>query len=193
MRFIRGAIPEAADFAPHTGGWRPLREPSPWLAQLLSLPLGLAIVLAVMFAWLSIAEFSAPNGWSLLVSILLLLLLIPVHEAIHIALHPGHGTCASTIVGFWPKKLLFYAHYDDELARNRFIAILVAPFLVLTVAPVMVCVILAVTPFSLVSLTVVNGCASCMDLFGVLLVLAQIPSGAIVRNKGWRTYWRSPV
>ncbi len=35
-----------------------------------------------------------------------------------------------------------------------------------------------------------NALLSCGDLLGVGLDLWQIPANAIVRNKGWKTYWR---
>jgi len=38
------------------------------------------------------------------------------------------------------------AHYRDELSRNRFMLILAAPFLVLSVVPLILCTALSIAP-----------------------------------------------
>jgi hypothetical protein len=53
-----------------------------------------------------------------------LMALVVVHELIHAMVHPHGGKSDTTILGLWPSRLLFYAHYDGELTRYRFIAIL---------------------------------------------------------------------
>ena len=35
-----------------------------------------------------------------------------------------------------------------------------------------------------------NAFFACGDLFGIVIVLLQIPRAAIVRNKSWFTYWK---
>jgi hypothetical protein len=42
----------------------------------------------------------------------------------------------------------------------------------------------------LVFVVLVNGIGSSFDLLVIGMVLAQVPSNALVRNKGWITYWK---
>ena len=42
-------------------------------------------------------------------------------------------------------------------------------------------------------LALVNALASAGDVLGMLLIAWQVPAAAVVRNRGWRTYWKLPV
>jgi hypothetical protein len=189
MRFHIGPIPSNPDFAPDQT-WTALREPTPWVMQLFALPVGIALGAAVLGIWLwgtpiDAASFEAP--WACLLA---LLALVPAHELIHFAMHPRKGGPESSVLGFWPSRVLFYAHYFGELSRTRFIAILLMPLLVLTVLPLIVCCILGKASTILIVVSTINALAACGDVFGVLVLLFQVPARAVVRNQGWRTYWK---
>ncbi len=188
MRFRVGSVPETPGFDP-APPWHPLREPTPWLMQLYALPVGLIAFLFFGGLWflltpLKNASFDSP---ALLAA---LLICIPVHELIHALVHPGAGRSAQSVLGFWPTRLLFYAHYEGELSRSRFVAILVMPLLVISAIPLAVCAGLGVSSETIAFVSTMNAFCSCGDLFGVLLLLWQIPRAARVRNQGYRTYWR---
>src|SRR6185503_13338146 len=106
--------------------------------------------------------------------------------------HPGSGDSADSVLGFWPSRLLFYAHYVGELTRARFIAILLMPLLIISFVPLVVCAIIGHSSGLLAFSSALNALCACGDIFGVGLLLFQIPSDARVRNQGWRTYWRDP-
>mgnify|MGYP003578868581 CR=1 FL=1 len=53
--------------------------------------------------------------------------MIPIHELIHAFASPSFGTSDGTLPGIWPSRLLFYAHYEGEIARERFLGVLAAP------------------------------------------------------------------
>lgn len=44
---------------------------------------------------------------------------------------------------------------------------------------------------SLMGLSLFGSVSACGDLVGAALIFFQIPHSAIVRNKGWKTYWKS--
>lgn len=50
MRVHLGAIPSSPDFEAVTP-WKSLREPTPWLAQLIALPIGVVAGLVVTALW----------------------------------------------------------------------------------------------------------------------------------------------
>jgi hypothetical protein len=77
------------------------------------------------------------------------------------------------------------------MSRNRFIAILIAPFVVLSVLTLIVCAIAGITHPLPVTGSIVNALLACGDLLGVLLLLWQVPSHATIQNQTWRTYWHT--
>ena len=205
MRFHSGAVPEDPDFQPEAEGWRSIREPGPWMMQLIALPAAI-ILLLVSGALLYLVlpnQFSLdrqltgglPPGW--LVAILVLV--IPVHELIHAVLHPGWGFSSNSIIGLWSSRLLFYAHYEGAMSRNRFLLVFAGPYLVLSLLPVAAIAALRVLDASLGALAALAllslwaGALASGDFVGFWLILSQIPNGALVRNKGWKTYWKPPA
>jgi len=193
MNVHLGPIPDNPDFRPQDGRWQSLKEPSPWVAQLCAFPLAVAVFLGLMVAW----RIVIPSGFfvekvqqAMFLILPALLVAIPVHEAIHGMCHPYGGRSEATVFGFWPRKLLFYAHYDDEMSRNRFLLVLTAPFVVLTLGPLLISAAFSwIQPF-LISLSFANGVAASLDILGFALIGVQLPSSARLRNKGYRTWWR---
>lgn len=199
MRFHVGAIPESLDFHPETDGWNSLREPSPLLFQLWAMPVAVLNMVVLQALWkLLVPPFQATGGpWVGIGLLLVLLFFIPVHEVIH-ALAVPSGISEKTIIGAWPQKLLFYAHYDGAMPRNRFLLVFVAPFMVLSVLPVFVAAFIArllsdgTLPFILHVLVFLNGLAACGDVLAMGMIWKQVPKKALMRNQGWKTYWKLP-
>lgn len=188
MRFITGPIPDAPDFHPLEEGWNAIREPDPFWIQILAIPV-MAVTAVALFAVIETGTATASKDVFRFVGPMFLLM-IPIHELIHAFANPRFGFTSRTAVGVWPSHLLFYAHYDGELPRDRFLAILVAPTVVLTVLPLLVCVAFRLDAPAVAALAVANGIGAAGDLLGVGFVLAQIPRGTVIRNKEWRSYWK---
>jgi hypothetical protein len=190
VRFHVGPVPESGGFAPAEQGWEAMREPNPQLMQLVGLPfLALGVGLTIVaISELTNIDLRLPSAPRLL---LICLTVVPVHELIHVACYPRNQPGNSALIGFWPRRLAFYAHFDGAMRRNRFIAILLAPTLALTAVPVAFAAC-AGCAFPLIGeVAVANSVFAYGDLFGVFLVAIQVPRTAWVRNKGWRTYWRN--
>jgi hypothetical protein len=193
MRLHYGSIPETAGFEPEADGWRTIREPGPIALQVIAIPIATALALVWAICVLSFRQTTfLSQGVTIDISTLLLLILIvPVHELLHAVVHPGWGLSTSTIIGIWLSKGLFYAHYTGEMSRNRFLLVLVMPFLVLGVLPTVLIMLMPGLRQSLLWLSLFGSVFACGDLEGVGFILFQIPSSAIVRNQGWKTYWKS--
>ena len=116
--------------------------------------------------------------------------IVVVHELIHAAVHPMSGRSPHSIVGFWPSGGMIYAHYDGEMTRNRFVAILLMPLVVISFVPLLVAAVAQVPSGRVAFISAFNAFLACADILGAGLVLFQIPATAIVRQQGWRTYWR---
>src|SRR2546422_8405255 len=131
MRFHVGPPPQSPEFTPEPGGWNKLREPGAWVMQLLALPIAaLTGVLLLAAVWL-LGTVHAPSGGgvpgigdSAGQVLAVFVALIPLHELIHVLAHPGNGLTPDSVLGVWPSRVLFYAHYMSALSRKRFLVIL---------------------------------------------------------------------
>lgn len=114
MKFRLGAIPED-DFEPDDE-WHAIWEPSPLLMQLFAFPIGIALLVVFAFLWqrcVVLGPLHVPKVYAVpfaLTTIASLPLLILVHELLHAVSHPGFGLQPNTVIGAWPRKMLFYAH-----------------------------------------------------------------------------------
>ncbi len=191
-RFHLGKVPADPEFDPDVQGWTSLKEPNPWLAQLFALPvIGIALVLLAML-WLTITPIRISDFSIGFLDILYILVIIAPHELIHLVCHPHYGTSSKSILGFWPATQLFYAHYDGAMSKQRFLGILAAPFIVLSLLPLAVCSGFRFNSTVLLKISLVNCLCGAVDLLGIVMIWWQVPSRAVTRNKGWRTYYRIP-
>ncbi len=200
MKFHLGKIPET-DFKPDEK-WKPLREPGPIVMQLCAIPIGAIVAFAVGSGW-SLILHQVPQihvtGHAAIAVPLMFLISIPlviiVHEFIHALFHPHCGRTDESAVGLWPSRLVFYAMFTGEHSRDRFLAILIAPFFLISLLPLAFFSCFP-TPLGTIAAhlaafcSTFNALAACGDLFGVALLLCQVPRGAITRNQGWRTFWK---
>ena len=190
MRFHWGAVPKSPDFTPDEA-WHPLKEFSPWLAQLASLPIGLAAAAGVVVLWFTITPLhDVAQFFSMPVFLIASIGFVIVHELIHAAAHPLAGRSSRSLLGIWPSRLIAYACYDGELTRNRFVIILLMPFLVITFAPLLFAIITRSALEWMAFISVLNAMGSSVDILVAIMLLVQVPPTGIVRNQGWWTYWR---
>jgi len=190
MRLHFGAIPNSPDFLPDAP-WRSLRQPpSPWMENLLALPIGVVAAVTVAAFWFLVTPLrDITPAMSLPAFLLLFAGLVVAHELIHALVHPMAGLSPRSILGFWA-SLGFYAHYDGEMSRNRLVACLLMPLLLLSIVPLLVS---AVTQFAsgwVAFVSTFNALLACVDMLLAGSVLFQIPANAIVRFKSWRIFWR---
>lgn len=191
MKFVLGPIPEDQSFEPEKTGWRPLREPDPVMLNLVAIPIAVVLLGILVVVIRSLTPVPIKDVMTRVFPAFLII--IPLHELLHALFTPRLGTTPETLLGCWPARILFYAFYMGELSRERFLAVLLAPFIVITVIPLFVISMFSVNAPWAAAMALANGVGASGDLLGVFVVLSQIPRGAIVRNKGWRSYWRRPA
>ena len=127
---------------------------------------------------------------SLFLLVIALVGLTVIHELLHAVVHPMKGLSPRTVLGFWPSTLMFYAHYDGEVSRNRLIAILLTPLIIISIVPLVVAAVVQVTSGWAAFLSCFNAVLACVDMLGVAMLLFQVPRTAVVRNQGWKSYWK---
>jgi hypothetical protein len=190
MRFHLGAIPDSPDFLPDAR-WRLLRQPSaPWIENLLAVPAGVIAALAVAGLWLLLTPLGhIIPAMSLPRFLLFFAGFVLVHEGIHALVHPGAGFSQRSVLGFWA-SLGFYAHYEGEMSRNRLVACLLMPLLIISILPLLASAVTQVSSDWVAFVSSFNALAACVDILLAGSILLQIPGTAIVRFKCWRIYWR---
>lgn len=190
MRFRFGAIPESPDFEPERP-WQALREPSPIVAQFVAFPIGCVVVIVLGILWVVLTPSQIlPENMSIGSFIASVAGITVVHELLHAAAHPGQGRSDSSVLGIWPKMMVFYAHYDGELSRNRFVVILITPFLVISVVPLMLSAVTQVGSAWAAYVSLLNAFLTCVDIFGTIVLWWQVPVASTLRNQQWYTYWK---
>ena len=190
MRFHLGAIPSSPEFVPDAP-WRPLRQPSSiWMEHLLALPMGVVAAVTVAALWFLVTPLrDMTPAMSLPTFLLAFAGLVVVHELIHALVHPMAGLSPRSILGFWA-ALGFYAHYDGEMSRNRLVACLLMPLLVLSIVPLLVSAVTQVSSGWVAFVSAFNAFCASVDLLLAGSLLFQVPAAAIVRFKSWRIFWR---
>jgi len=191
MRLHFGSIPENTEFQA-SGDWVAAREPPAWLVQwVLSVPVSILLALLAAMFIIRYTKISS-EGLSLAGLLLLSFVLVVVHELVHVVTHPDRGMSRRTILGFWPSRLVFFAHYDGPRTKSNFLLCLIAPFLVLTVAPLIASTTASWDSWVIGTVMILNAALSSIDVLGFFFVLVGVPGGAWVQNRGWHTYWKHP-
>lgn len=195
MKFHLGALPDGFD---PDESWRSIVEPSPILLQFLGVPVALAAGGLFFYWWQFIVSFESPHipaGWEVATQVAILAsfpVLILVHEILHALTYPGYGLGNETLIGCWPSRMLFYAYYDGAMSRERFLLVFAMPFLVISVLPLLIAATLPMPEIAtsiMAWFSIWNAIFACGDILGFVLILAQVPRGALIRNKSWRSYW----
>lgn len=193
MKFLLG-LPMTHDFQPEAENWLAMREPEIKVAMAIGhfssvLCGGLAYLVTASLFDFSFEAFFVEYDVLILPIVLVLIL---AHELFHLAMHPGWGLTSRSQCGFLPQWVLFYAHYDGPTSRNRGLIILIAPFIGLSLLPMLLAAVYPSAALLASFIAIMNTTFSTLDLFNCLVMLRGIPSKAVIRNKGWQTYWKRP-
>ncbi|MFC3882378.1 DUF3267 domain-containing protein [Bacillus songklensis] len=116
------------------------------------------------------------------------ILLLIVHELLHLLFIPNFSQSKNTFIGL----TLFggYVYTEDELSKSRYIMITIAPFVIISIImPITLAAFGLLTPL-MKFLILVNSMASSVDILNFLLILFQIPRNAIIKSNGTKTYWK---
>jgi hypothetical protein len=171
--------------------WRRLREPSPWPEKLVVLPIAVVAAVIVAALWFLLTPLrDITHVLSVRAILLSFAGIVVVHELLHALAHPMAGRTPHSIVGFSPAQAFFYGHYQGEMSRNRFLAILLTPLLIISIVPLLVSAAAQVSYDWVAFVSVFNAFLACGDMLLAGLVLFQVPATGIVRQQSWRTYWR---
>jgi hypothetical protein len=122
--------------------------------------------------------------------LLALIMMVPAHELIHALAYGRSIRSPHFIIGLWASRALCYAIYDSPMPRNRVLGMSVAPFLTLSVLPLLCLPWLHGTAWGLIiSISLLHAAICGGDVIALLCLVSQVPRQALVHNNGWQTYW----
>jgi hypothetical protein len=200
VRFRLGPVSEDPEFDPEGDGWVRLRGPRPGHLLLVAVPLGLLMAGVVLFFLSPILRFEAPEA-SLSLSASLPDLLaaaaaalvgfIILHEILHASPTMVAGSSNGAVAGFWPRHLAPCVAFAGALSREAQLFSGALPFVLLTPLRFVVALVIPAATSWMAALSALNALGSAADLLMLGLLGRQAPGGAVVRNQGLATGWRS--
>jgi hypothetical protein len=207
MRFIIGHPPDDPDFAPEQEtGWQKLREMGPATLLIVGSLAGVPLAALFSYAWSRVPgtglsfsfDVMTLGRWAAVLFPLLVIVtlatflasLIFVHELIHVLACPRFGLTSATVLGVWPSRVLAYGNHSGPVSFTRGIVVGLAPFLVLSVLPLLVAFGGGPRWPLVAVVSVVNALVCGGDAVICLMLVCQVPFNATLRNEGWDTWWR---
>lgn len=160
-----------------------------WAMNLLSLPVGALLAFATLLAWTRLVprlDISFAPTHQIVAALLAVML---SGLCLQVLTHPGMGLRRSSVIGLWLSRLTPYTACLCKLSKQRAIASLLLPFVVMVVLPALIASI-----FKLDSGWLVFGSCVAAAFFGMHAFLAvslayQVPSGGLVAGRGFQIYW----
>jgi hypothetical protein len=180
-------------------GWVPMKEPKNVLSAIfLSIPFmifnGLISIGVInIFSNLTLKEFGfTSNTISIyinIVDILLIVLLLIVHELLHLIFIPNFIKSEKTIIG-----LSWFGGFvatEEKIEKSRFIWITIAPFIIISVILPLVLSFCGLLTSTMKFLILLNSMGSCVDVLILLLIIKQVPQDGTLKSNGQKTYWKN--
>jgi len=198
VKFHSGNFPESKEFVKDEN-WHSLgkEEKSIWILQIKVLPVAIINIAFTFFLWYLISPLenilrSVSFPLPVFKALLIILVLLIVHELIHLLSHPKFGLSSRSILGFWPSKMFLYVAFDGELKRNRSVFIFLMPLIIINLSIFLYSVFFKQNNFWLIYITIVNAFLSSMDILAAITIL-KLPNKSIIRSNGNMTYWKKHI
>lgn len=191
MQFHFG-VPNSSQASLHMSeGWREAPAPSEKQIQIYSL---IASCIGMFLVSIALHREFVPK--SLLVTLLILVFTMPIHEFIHAFSTPAWGLTNKTVMGLQKQKglLMPYVYFDGEQPIWCFLLTGLAPTILLTLLPILVVRFVPLSHShraSLGFLSFFNVAISGGDLILFIWLLTHIHPRAYVRQNGWKLYWKA--
>ncbi|MEX1307969.1 MAG: DUF3267 domain-containing protein [Eubacteriales bacterium] len=202
MRFLINEFPNM-DFEPEKEGYTRMKEPSMEKLLLIAFPVGLFVCcvlffLAQVFTQTQLKIFYFLDiGLPEIAEIILFIvgfvvfnvLITVLHEGVHALFFPEG--IRSERVGFgFHKTGAFFAFYTEALSKNRMIITMLMPFVLFTLLPWLLVIILDCNIPLLMMALLYHAFLASGDLVGLYLVIKNTPRNSVLKNKGYYTYYK---
>jgi hypothetical protein len=123
-----------------------------------------------------------------LLDLICIIVIIFIHELIHLAFVPDFLTSDKALLGI--TYFGGFAYSEEVLSKSRFILILLAPFVAISIVlPGILGALNLLSPL-VKFLILSNAVGSSVDMLTLILILIQVPAGSYLTCNGTRTYWK---
>ncbi|WP_186843885.1 metalloprotease family protein [Acetobacterium tundrae] len=189
MKWFFNKLPKNEDFDPVEEGYKGINEPSNVKIFIMKILVATLVVIVVGFIIKLIIGVNYKFAiWDNYMWFVILIVIIPIHELLHVILLPERITSTNIYFGYYRGS--FYVDYANDIKKNRYLLVGLFPLLLLTLFPI-ICISIFKSNIEILSkIALINGMLSCGDIISFFVILRQIPKGAYVRNKGDVTYWK---
>jgi len=168
-----------------------VREPDSGLLQILALVTGATLCVAVLVGWILLAPFK-PVRIDYATFAVAALVVVVLHEFAHaVAFTMKRGS--DLRVGFALRKGRLSMRYEGAVGRNHYVLVLTAPLLAVSLLPVAVASLAAIGSGDVVLISMLNALTCGGDVIAAMLVLVQVPAGALIRRQGDTVLWKPAV
>lgn len=152
----------------------------------------LTISVFALFQPLTLTDLRiSPEGFQISVDLLAIaafVILLIVHELLHLIIIPGFASSKKTYAGITYMGGFVYS--EEEIPKRRYLLITIVPFLAISlILPALLGIQGLLSPF-LKILIMLNSMASSVDVLTFILVATQVPDGSYLASNGARTYWK---
>lgn len=177
-------------------GWRELKEPKSLMGQVaLSIPFVIfnfiisQLIIGIFMNEISVTiEDTEDLKYAYLIILAISIVLIVVHELIHLLFIPNFIKSDNTYIGF--TYFGGYVYTKEALTKYRLCLIYIAPFVFLSIIFNAISGSLGLYNVPLSAFIILNSIGSSVDILSLTLVLLQVPKDAYLIMNGMRTYWK---
>lgn len=107
---------------------------------------------------------------------------------LHVIVFPDKISSRDIFIGTYRGAI--YATYLRDIKKERFLLGLILPFIVLTVIPILIILLINVNYILMSKIALMNMVLSSLDVLSFYGILTKIPANAKIRNKETRSYWK---
>lgn len=188
MQFVREPLVGSSPY-PYDAAWHQVHEIGADVGLVLSLVAGGLLCMATFVLWIVAVPFN-PVRVDYPTLLLATLMVLFFHEFAHAAMFTCGRARGLRVECAW-QKYRPHLRYHGAVSRARYIAVLLAPIVALSIAPVVASVALAVHSGDLMLISLLNALVSGGDVIAAGLVLLQVPANAIVQRRGDCVIWKA--
>ncbi len=191
MRFRIGPPPEDDTISREESSWNLVNEPNPLNLQIIGILVAVFIAICIGVIISLSVGIKHVLGLSWPMVMLFIFLIMPIHELLHAVGFEGGVISRQVVFGLYPKGFGFYAHYNGQIPRSRYIIVAALPFLILTAIPITIVAGFRLDHKYLTEIIFANGLVSAVDVLTIILILKETPQHSALINSGMKTYWKS--
>ena len=188
MQFAREPLVGSSPY-PYDIAWRQVYEIDANVGQVLSIVAGAVLCIAAFGLWLLAVPFKPVriDYPTLLIATVMVLFF---HELAHAIMFTWGRARGLRVECAW-QKYRPHLRYHGAVSRSRYIAVLLAPLVAVSVVPILVSAALSLHSGDLVLISLLNALVSGSDAIAAAFVLLQVPANAIVQRRGDCVIWRA--